>query len=235
MARTILAFLLIIASACICLPALYSQNKFAPEWNVGIGFGPTFSSVDFRNQRGTSVSTKSYMQYHGGIAVRYLSDKNLGLLVELNYSQQGWDEDFKDKPTPEASFSHTLNYFELPVMTHIYFGRKVRFIFNVGPKFSFLMSDSEKMSDNLAAYLASGEVNSLDITHQYYRMAEKKFDYGIIAGMGMEVRTGVGNFTLEGRYTIGFGDIYNNTKADYFQRSANRVISARLTYYIKAF
>lgn len=219
---------------CI-VPAMYCQTEFKPEWNIGIGFGPTFSSVDFRNQRGTSVSTKSNLQYHGGLAVRYINEKNLGLIAELNYSQQGWEEDFKDKPVKTAQYSRTLNYLELPVMTHIYFGGKVRFFINLGPKISFLLSEKEKMNDDLINYLSSGTINSLDITNQYYRKAEKKIDYSILAGIGLEFRTGIGYFMLEGRYTFGLGDIYNNSKSDYFQRSANRVVSARLTYYIKAF
>lgn len=217
----------------VCVSALHGQNEFKKEWNLGIGFGPTFSSVDFRNNVGGTVGTKSYMQYHGGISVRYLTEKNLGLIAELNYSQLGWDQDFREDP--QYAYSRTLNYIELPIMTHIYWGRKVRFVINLGPKIGFLMSDSEDMNKELSDFLGSGNVGDRIITHQYYRKPEKKFDYGIIVGTGVELRTGIGHFLLEGRYTFGLGDIYNNTKADYFQRSANRVISARLTYYIKSF
>lgn len=231
--RILIISLLINASSIISM--LFGQKEFKPEWNIGVGFGPTISSVDFRNQRGTSVSTKSDIQYHGGIAVRYINEKNLGLIAELNYSQQGWKEDFKDKPITTAKYTRTLNYLELPIMTHIYFGGKTRFFINLGPKLSFLINEKEDMNDDLRNYLASGNVNSLDITNQYYRKADKKVDYSILGGMGLEFHTGIGYFMLEGRYTFGLGDIFNNSKSDYFQRSANRVISARLTYYIKAF
>lgn len=240
MVKKIIFILLLLAGTVIStIQGQDSKNKFKPEWNIGVGFGPTFSSVDFRNNYGQSVSTKSFMQYHGGISVRYLTEKNLGIIAEFNYSQLGWEQDFKyDVNDPEYSLNshtHTLNYFEIPVMTHIYFGRKVRFVINLGPKISYLVSDSEKMNDVLSDYLKSGDIGQYTITHQYYRKAEKKFDYGIIAGIGIELRTGIGHFLLEGRYNFGLGDIYNNTKADYFQRSANRVMSARLTYYIKSF
>ena len=231
-------FLIILLVATV-VSTVYSQNEFKREWNVGVGFGPTFSSVDFRDNYGQTVSTKSFMNYHGGISLRYLTEKNLGIIAELNYSQQGWEQDFKfDPQNPEYSLNshtHSLNYFEIPVMTHIYFGRKVRFVLNLGPKVSYLVSDSEKINDHLVDYLRSGDVGERTITHQYYRKAEKRFDYGIIVGMGVELRTGIGHFLLEGRYSFGLGDIYNNSKADYFQRSANRVMSARLTYYIKLF
>lgn len=224
---TLLFFLLTIAVS--------GQDKqFKPEWNVGIGFGPTFSSISF--ETGSYIQglpTKSKQQFSGGIAIRYLSEKNLGLIAELNYSQQGWEQDFPEEP--QYSHSHKLNYIELPILTHIYFGNKVRFVFNLGPKLSFLLSDSEEINKALADYLASGNFPESRPSYQYYHMAERKIDYGLMAGMGIEIRTGVGNFMLEGRYTFGLGDIYNNSKADYFTRSANRVISAKLTYYVKLF
>lgn len=220
---------------CLCLSSvlfMYGQKKeFKPEWNVGVGFGPTFSAVDFEPR----VSTKNRSQFHGGIAVRYLSEKNLGVIAELNYSQQGWEQNFKNDDEKEFQHSHQLNYLELPILTHIYFGNKVRFVFNIGPKIGYLISDSEKMNDPLAEFLASGNASSDFVTQQYYRLADRKIDYGLMAGMGLEFRTGIGSFTLEGRYTFGLGDIYKSSKADYFSRSANRVISAKLTYYVKLF
>lgn len=224
----ILLFLLLAATVS-------GQDKqFEPEWNVGIGFGPTFSSISFETGSYIQgVSTKNKQQFSGGIAIRYLSEKNLGLIAELNYSQQGWVQDFPEEP--QYSHSHQLNYIELPILTHIYFGNKVRFIFNLGPKLSFLLNDSEEINKALEDFLASGTFPEGRPSYQYYHMAERKIDYGLMAGMGIEVRTGIGNFTLEGRYTFGLGDIYNNSKADYFTRSANRVISAKLTYYVKLF
>lgn len=228
-------YILFLLTACVYICSVYSQNKFEPEWNIGVGFGPTLSSVDIKDWRNSGVDTKTWNQYHGGIAIRYMSERHLGIIAELNYAQVGWQQDFKDLERPDFSHSRQLTYLDLPVLTHIYFGNKVRFIFNLGPKISYMIGQKEKMSKALEDYLASGEMSPNMITHQYYRKAETKFDYGIIAGTGIEIRTGVGNFALEGRYYFGLGDIYKNSKADYFARSANRVISAKLTYYTKLF
>ena len=65
---------------------------------------------------------------------------------------------------------------------------------------------------------------------QYGKMADRKFDYGIVGGGGMEVRTGIGHFVLEARYYFGLSDFYNNSKKDPFSRSAHSYIGARLTY-----
>ncbi|NDV78619.1 porin family protein [Dysgonomonas sp. 511] len=231
--------LILLLFICFFIPVKGQDKgkKFEPEWNVGVGFGPTFSTIDFEKAKGgASLSTKNTQQFAGGLALRYLSEKNLGFIVELNYSQQGWEQDFSKEPE-QSQYAHThkLSYLELPVLTHIYFGRKLRFVFNLGPKLSYLISESEEMNKELSDYLSSGNMGPGFVTHQYYRNADRKIDYGLMGGLGLELRTGIGNFMLEGRYTFGLGDIYSNSKSDYFPRSANRVISAKLTYYIKLF
>ena len=65
---------------------------------------------------------------------------------------------------------------------------------------------------------------------QYGKMAEVKFDYGIVGGIGVETRTGIGNFLIEARYYFGLSDFYHSTKKDPFSRSAHSYIAGRLTY-----
>lgn len=212
-----------------------AQDKFASEWNIGVGFGPTFSSLSIE----PAIDTKSKMQYFGGLAIRYISEKNLGLIAELNYSQQGWEQDFKKIQNNTTGFEYTqkLNYLELPILTHIYFGNKVRFFVNLGPKFGFLLSEDHIINDKLAYYLANipeGETPSFQTEH-FGKKAEKKFDYGLQAGAGVEFRSKIGHFALEGRYSFGLGDIYSSKKTDIFSRSANRVMAVKLTYYTKLF
>ncbi|NDV70230.1 porin family protein [Dysgonomonas sp. 25] len=219
--------------------ALYCQSDFKPYWNIGVGFGPTFSSVDFVESNSgpsSAVTTKMYSQMHGGLAVRYMTEKHLGFIVELNYAQQGWEQEFKGSLADKGfAHSHSLNYFEMPFLTHIYWGNKFRFIINLGPKISYMLSEKEEINQTLVDYLASGGASSDMVTAQYFRDADRKFDYGIMGGLGMEYQSKYGNFSLEGRYYFGLGDVYKNSKADAFSRSSNQVISVRLTYYVKLF
>ena len=60
---------------------------------------------------------------------------------------------------------------------------------------------------------------------------ENKFDYGIAAGLGMEYSVPkVGHFLLEGRYYYGLGNIYGDSKRDYFAKSNHSSIVIKLTY-----
>lgn len=233
--------ILISLAAILCLPAI-AQSEFKRELNIGIGVGPTFSSMSIVPMNtNTTVKTKNALQYHGGISVRYITEKHFGLIGEINYTQMGWEGKFEDEDI-EAGYkhTHTLNYLEIPLLTHIYFGSdKTRFFVNLGPKIGFLLGEKETLSDELEAWIGADTPPYTSDFYpsfaHYHKDAEKKLDYGITAGLGMELRTKIGYFTLEGRYYMGFGDIYKSQKGEDFSRSANREISAKLTYYIKVF
>ena len=60
---------------------------------------------------------------------------------------------------------------------------------------------------------------------------ENKFDFGIVAGLGMEYSIPhVGHFLLEGRYYYGLGNIYGDSKRDYFGKSNHSNIVVKLSY-----
>ena len=60
---------------------------------------------------------------------------------------------------------------------------------------------------------------------------EKRFDYGIAAGIGLEYTVPrIGHFLVEGRYYYGLGNIYGDSKRDYFGRSNFGNIILKMTY-----
>lgn len=220
-----------------CTGQLFSQKKeFKSQLYIGIGGGALISSVDFV----PAVLQKSRYGIVGGVSAKYISEKSLGLLLELNYAQRGWKEDFPSESG--FAYNRTLNYLEIPMMTHVYFGKKFRFIFNAGPQIGFLIGNSDKMSYALAADVDKKRREKPDARIGIQYVSElQKFDYGLIGGTGMEFQTGIGNFALEGRYYFGLGDIFQSRKTTgsvtsdpkgNFSRSAHRIIEAKLTYYI---
>ena len=150
-----------------------------------------------------------------------------GAQLELNFSQRGWDEKFDHEQgfSSEDSYVRTLNYLEIPFLAHLAFGkdRGAQFFINLGPQIGFLLSENEKRE-------GSWKTANRAPNEQYGKRIENKFDYGIAGGGGIEVRTKAGNFLLEGRYYFGLADFYNSTKKDYFARSANSTITAKITY-----
>ena len=67
---------------------------------------------------------------------------------------------------------------------------------------------------------------------QYSKPIENTLEYGIAGGLGMELKTKVGNFIIEGRYFFGLSDMFGNSKADPFGRSANTTITGKISYLI---
>lgn len=209
---------------CLAIAAgTQAQDKtFRQELAVGGSFGMNFSDVSFAPNK---VNTKMMTGYNGGLTLRWNTEKNLGLQAELNFSQQGWDEQFDD---PQYTYIRTINYIEVPIFTHIYFGSKRFKVFvNLGPKVGYAFSESTEENLNGATPNRENEQHNMPI--------EKKFDWGLCGGPGIELRTGIGYFLLEGRYYYALGDIFNSRKEDYFSKSSSQIISAKLTYLIPIF
>lgn len=215
----------------LSLGSLFAQKDiFDKELHIGFSGGGLSSSIDFQ----PSKPQITHLGLHGGVSAKFISENHLGLQLELNYSQKGWAEEFE--PESDFEYTRTLHYLELPFMTHIYFGNKTRFVFNAGPQIGFLFGDATSMSNSFKTHLNNmTEVSPNDPAVAQYNADLKRFDYGITGGLGMEMRSGIGNFQLEGRYYFGLGDIFESRKSknNIFNRSANRNIIVKLSYFFQ--
>ena len=76
-----------------------------------------------------------------------------------------------------------------------------------------------------------GTGRSNAVTAQESMPVEKKLDYGIAAGLGLEYSNRhVGHFLLEARYYYGLSNIYGSSKKDYFGKSNYGNIVVKATY-----
>lgn len=230
-----LGLLILLLSTSLLVQAQQS-DKFKPQFKIGVGAGAVFSQVDFVPK----IAQSTTQGISAGISAKFISEKHLGVLAELNYTQRGWTEDFSDDPklNPDHAYNRTLNYIELPLLTHIYFGDKVRFIINIGPQVSYMLGDKGSMNDVLSDYIDGELVKDPNrpIGVQY-KPIDTNFDYGLLGGLGIEFNTPVGSFDLQGRYYFGLGDSFDNTRSSSsnFSRSAHRYFGGKLTYYFLSF
>ena len=208
---------------------------------IGFNGGLNMSSVSFTPK----VSQAKLNGITGGLSVRYVCEKYFStvcsLYGEINYSQMGWKEDIvdvNDMPVintatglPEE-YSRTVNYIQVPLMAHLAWGREQKgfaFFVNHGPQFGIYMSESTKTNFNFSDRNAADRVNP--VCAQDTMAVENKFDYGIAAGAGIEFsHPKVGHFLLEGRYYYGLGNIYGDSKRDYFGSSNFGTITVKLAY-----
>ena len=220
--KTLLPSALLLSALAAPLHAQVGEQRY--NFTVGINGGVNLNSVSFS----PSVRQPNLLAPTGGVTLRYVSERFFkmicGVQLEVNYSQHGWDEFYEDYP--ELHYTRRMNYVELPFLAHLAFGKEGRgmqFFINAGPQTGFFLNES---------YTKSGPWDEFSgITVEQHDLdTENKFDYGITAGAGVELRTKVGHFQVEGRYYYALSDFYHTTKKDYFARAAHGVIGIKLAY-----
>ncbi len=211
--------LLLIVFVAVSLASSAQDNSFRRELAVGVSGGVAFSSVNFIPK----VYQGMLQGYTGGVLMRWVTENHLGLQLEVNYTQQGWSEDFPDHPDEGYVYKRMGHYVEVPFLTHIYFGgKRVRFFINAGPKVGYLISEETEHN------LRGAKPNR--VNEQHFMPIENYFDWGLCGGPGIELRTGVGSFLLEGRFYYALGDLFGNLKSDVFAKSSEQVLSVKLSY-----
>lgn len=220
-----------IAVFLMAVAALVTAAQTHYEGNISVGgkAGATFSKINFN----PSVQQSMINGITAGVMIRYIEEKNFGLIGELNVAQRGWKEAFDDS---DYSFSHSFTYLELPIMTHIYFGNnRVKGFFNLGPELNVMIADG--ISSNFE-YQQAGELDYfIENTRHIEQMTMKlnnKLDYGICAGAGMELNLNPKHsLLLEGRFYYGLTDVFSNHKTDIFSGSNSMTISVTLGYFYR--
>ncbi|MBR6142571.1 MAG: PorT family protein [Bacteroidaceae bacterium] len=168
-----------------------------------------------------------------GFTARYTCEKYFNMICafqgELNYSQAGWKENIS---TSADTYQRTIHYVQMPLFANLGFGRErggVKGFLVIGPQLGFCIGECEKRGGEWSAVSLALRPNG--VIQQYNLKVQKKFEYGIAGGLGMDVSTKKGHhFIIEGRYFYGLSDVFSNSKKDPFGRSANGTIYAKVSY-----
>ena len=196
---------------------LYAQPRLlAPEMYIGASGGVSASMVLFSPKvpGTTDVLQTALLSGRAGLMFRYSGHKCCGIQLELNYNQRGWREN-----TDTHSYTRRLDYLEVPMLTHIWFGKPYfRGFVNVGPQVAFCVHESE-----------SGTRQTQE-THQY-KPIDNIADWGIAGGLGFYGRSEkAGCFQFEARFSYSFGNIFSSKTGEYFLGSNIMVLSLNLAY-----
>ena len=226
--------LLVLANPCRAQVGEH-RNDFA----VGINGGYILSNVGFVPR----VSQNLHGGITGGMSMRYVCEKYFSTIcsvqAEINYGQTGWKEkilDKEDNPVINSvtglaeEYSRNINYIQVPIFAHLAWGRENRgaqFFVQLGPQFGYYLSESTTTNFDFASRNVADRMNPT--CAQDTMSVEHKFDYGISVGAGMELGINkVGHFQIEARYYYGLGNLYGDSKRDYFSKSnlGNIVVKA---------
>lgn len=207
-----------------------ARNNFC----LGVTGGLAMNQIGFD----PTVKQNWHMGPTIGIVARYTSERYFkaycALQVELNYTVLGWRENVMDansQPLPDT-YRRDQHYIQLPMLARLAWGREKRGFmgyFLTGPQVGYCISEKTTAS-NFTLNSEGNPDRPNGMYEQYSMPIQRKFDYGITAGLGVELTTKMGHFLVEGRYYYGLSDIYNNSKKDVFSRSNNGTIYAKVTY-----
>lgn len=120
------------------------------------------------------------------------------------------------------SYKRKLNYFEVPILSHFTIGKNsTKVIINAGPNLSYFLSDKETFK-----LLQAGDTLSY-----YQRPIDRKFELGLVGGIGMIQETGIGDFQLEVRFHYGLQNIFFANNVSNVDKSQNQLYSVSLSYF----
>lgn len=186
------------------------QRNFQSETWLGANAGATASMVWFR----PTVNQSYLLGYNAGLTFRHISEKNLGVQAEINYSQRGYTE-------LSGNYSRRMDYLELPFLTHIYFGNKVQFFIQLGPKLGYFIGDE--------VLINQGGSNA---THRQLAVSNK-FDYGLSGGFGLQFVAAKQSFQLYTRANYSVSNFFPDRTIDYFDNSNHMNASVSLSWLMR--
>lgn len=240
--KRLIVFCVLIQS---CLMAARAQvGEYRTDLAVGVNGGYMLSSIGFMPE----VPQGLLGGMTGGLTVRYTCEKYFksicAIVAEVNLAQTGWKEDIMDgnnqpvyyaddvNKTNPLFYTRKMTYVQIPLMARLGWGRErkgLQAFIQLGPQIGLFMNEST--STNVESGRSTLTERSSKVVAQDTMAVERKFDYGIAVGGGLEFsHPKVGHFIVEGRYYYGLGDIFDNTKSDYFGRSNFGQIVIKATY-----
>ncbi len=189
---------------------LMAQQTFKPELALGARMGYQFSLVNFDS----NISQRLHAGYTTGLVLQYLSQKQIGIQLEVSYSQRGLS-------APQTGQTLTVHrdfdYIEIPFLTHFAIGKKrFRIVVNAGSYLSFLIDSQQANSSNAEDY--------------YLLPLAQQWTFGLMGGLGLAFRSGIGVFQLEGRGAVGFTDLFSTNIGDQFNSSPELFFGAQFSY-----
>lgn len=185
-------------------------------FNYGVNGGLFAGGVNFYDKSG--FNTAFYPRLQGGVSALFKNKFWSGVQLELNFKQKGWKQHYDNND----EFSVSLDYIEIPLLTHFEAGEKwkIRPMMNVGPFVAFMLD--QKITNNVT-----------DLANRLpYQNAEidNPFEFGLIAALGAIANFNKFATSLEFRFNQTWTHIYNQSVMSFSQ---NQIYGLCLTVYFR--
>ncbi|MTB53196.1 porin family protein [Lewinella sp. W8] len=161
----------------------------------GFGGGQLAHQVDF-----TPAATVEPLEgITLGVNLRYFDNKLVGFQAELNFVQAGWREDLGEGFS--SRYERKTQYLEVAMFTQFSFGNgMIQPMLQAGPYLSFPLSEQEQLPAELDP--------SVLPENSYYGLSLPfRPNYGLLAGLGLNLELKRLTLQIQGRYLLGFNDL----------------------------
>lgn len=207
----------------LMLLGIGAQQSFAQKSNypkalwLGVHGGAQASRMSFS----PNVSQHMHLGQWGGLMLRYDVEKGASLQLELNYSASGWKEKYDDES--QLAYSRHLQYVEMPLLGHLYLGGEgARVFIGGGPVVGWLVGESSAKSGTSFSTFAE---------QRHGMEAQRRFFWGLAFAPGISLRlAGRHRLELEGRFTLGYSDIWSSARTDPYGQSSPMRFGLGLSY-----
>lgn len=217
--------LLILLGAVLVQSSLFvawgqSSGDFVPSVWGGVRAGAEVSRFVFVPR----VRQHFHFSPAFGAMVRLEVERFASLQVEANWSQIGWVEKYDD---PKLGFTRTLTSVEVPILAHLYLGRRsLRLFLNAGPALGYYLSDRSYAVGETQLSERQRALRELPIKH--------RLSWGIVGGLGLSYAVAQRHrLELEPRFTYGFGDIWSSRRVDPYGQSSPMKVGLSLNYLLR--
>ena len=224
----------------LCVLNLTAQKTFIASTYLGITAGGAFNRVGFTPK----VNQNMLAANSFGIIFRHVSEPHIGVQIELNYAGRGWTENRDSLGT----YTRNLTVLDIPFTAVFIIGSKnLRFAFNLGPDFTYLLHDKEKNSIVDAVYVPDyyrfihdGKVYP-EYGNPYYlgyygKPMPQAWSFGLTGGASIEWYSKIGTFALRASYCYMFTDYFPlDSDVFYYEQSKSQTLNLGVSYFIKLF
>lgn len=164
-------------------------------WNFGVKGGVNFSTVtgDYFE------SPESRTGFNLGVLAEIPVADRFSIQPEVLYSAQGYTIDSRDQANVldvDDNVEYQLDYVQVPVLAKIYLIEGLSL--QAGPSFNFLVNEEI-------------DFEPLDNDGELPRDNAQDFEFGVAGGLEYKINNG---FFIQGRYTYGFTDTFEDTEAN---------------------
>lgn len=192
---------------------------------VGLTGGSNFSTLAiYKRPSYLTRAVQTSREFQFGAFFRYVSEKHAGMQMEFLYSRNGWsDISALENDTINEKHKRTIDYIQVPLMTHFIVGsKKIRIILEGGPYIAYALNSKEYVINTVTGSELSNDFVWKD-------GVDNRWDYGLKGSAGFQFYFPFGAFEAKAFYTFGYGNVFLD-KNEAVETSQNRIFGINVGY-----